>query len=180
MQLRRLKIILMIIKLLNIKNVKKTGKVKKGYQKMQNFKMNLEDLKGKENPFLVPDGYFEDLPSRIQERITSGKEEHVWALRLFQLVKPQFALAFMIVAFAVITLTTIDLILSGRKDAVNNNNMYTRIIEVDASEFSEQHFLDVLLEGEKKEDIKKQEEMDFYIHYLVDEDIDYATLIDEL
>ncbi|HRW63743.1 MAG TPA: hypothetical protein P5132_09655 [Bacteroidales bacterium] len=147
---------------------------------MENFKMNLEDLKGKENPFSVPDGYFEDLPSRIQERIASGKEEHVWFLRFIQFVKPQFALAFMIIAFAVITLTTIDLILSGKNEAVQNNNMYTRIIEVDASEFSEQHFLDVLLEDGKKEDIKKQEEMDFYIHYLVDEDIDYATLIDEL
>jgi len=147
---------------------------------MENFKMNIEDLKGNKNPFAVPDGYFEDLPSRIQERITSGKEEHIWVLRFFQFIKPQFALAFMVIAFAVITLTTIDLILSGRNDTVQNNNMYTRIIEVDASEFSEQHFLDVLLEDGKKEDIKKQEEMDFYIHYLVDEDIDYATLIDEL
>ncbi len=56
---------------------------------------------------------------------------------------------------------------------------YTRIIEVDADEFTEQHFIDVLLEDKKKVDNHKKDETDFYIHYLLDEDIDYGTLIDE-
>lgn len=148
---------------------------------MENFNKKLEELKGNNNnPFSVPKGYFEDFPTKIQERIISDNKEYAWAIKLFRFIKPQFALGFIIIAFAVIAITTINFILSNRTNTGIDSDLYTRIIEVDAAEFSEQHFIDVLLEDEKKIDDHKQEESDFYIHYLVDEDIDYGTLIDEL
>jgi hypothetical protein len=148
---------------------------------MEKFNKKLEELKGNNNnPFSVPEGYFEDFPTKIQERIISENKEYAWAIKLFRYIKPQFALGFIIIAFAVIAITTVDFILSNRTNTGIDSDLYTRIIEVDASEFSEQHFIDVLLEDEKKIDDHKQEESDFYIHYLVDENIDYGTLIDEL
>lgn len=148
---------------------------------MEKFNKTVEELKGNNNnPFSVPKGYFEDFPTKIQERIVSDNKEYAWAIKLFRFIKPQFALGFIIIAFAVIAMTTINFILSNRTNTGIDSDLYTRIIEVDASEFSEQHFIDVLLEDEKKIDDYKQEESDFYIHYLVDENIDYGTLIDEL
>ena len=148
---------------------------------MKNFNKKLEELKGNTmNPFSVPDGYFENFPSKMQEKISSEQQEPSWVLKIMHYVKPQFALGFMIVAFAVISITTVNYILSTRNESGLNSDLYTRIIEVDASEFTEQHFIDVLLEDEKEIIEKKKIETDYYINYLIDEDIDYGTLIDEL
>jgi hypothetical protein len=148
---------------------------------MGKLNKKLEELKGNnKNPFSVPEGYFDSFPQKMQERIASENTEYYWFVRLFQVIKPQFALGFMIVAFAVIAITTVNVVLTNKTDSVIDSDLYTRIIEVDASEYSEQHFIDVLLNDEKEIDKQKKEETDHYIHYLVDEDIDYGTLIDEL
>lgn len=147
---------------------------------MGKINTTLEELKGSnKNPFSVPEGYFEAFPTKMQERILTENKEYAWAIKLFKFVKPQFALGFMIIAFAIISITTVNFILSNRNSDIKSE-LYTRIIEVDAYEFSEQHFLEVLFEDKKNVDAHKKEETDFYIHYLVDEDIDYGTLIDEL
>ena len=147
---------------------------------MENFNKKLEELKGNnKNPFSVPEGYFDSFPQRIQEKISSESTEHYWVTRIFQVVKPQFALGFMIIAFAVIAITTINIVLSDKTESVIDSDLYTRIIEVDASEFSEQHYIDVLINDEKEIEEQKQEETDYYIYYLIDENIDYGTLIDE-
>ena len=148
---------------------------------MRKFNKKLEELKeNNKNPFSVPEGYFDSFPQKLQERISSESTEYYWFARLFQVVKPQFALGFMIVAFAVIAITTVNVVLSDKAESVIDSDLYTRIIEVDASEFSEQHFIDFLLNDEKEIEEQKQKESDLYIYYLVDEDIDYGTLIDEL
>ncbi|PLX10652.1 MAG: hypothetical protein C0597_16450 [Marinilabiliales bacterium] len=148
---------------------------------MKNFNKKLEKFKANsKNPFSVPKGYFDDFPSRMQDRIISEQKEYIWVIRLFRYVKPQFALAFMIITFAVIAYGTVNFILSNRTTNGIDNELYTRIMEVDPTEFSEQHFLEVLFEEERKVNDHKNDEMEFYIHYLVDEDIDYGTLIDEL
>jgi len=132
------------------------------------------------NPFSVPEGYFEDFPSRIQEKIVSETKQPNRIAQFFHVVKPQLALAFMIAGFAFIAITVIDAIMSNQVNSPVKNEVYTRIIEVDASEYSEQQFIDILLEEEKKPSEQKTEETDEYIHYLMDEGIDYGTLIDEL
>ena len=148
---------------------------------MKNFNKKLEKFKANsKNPFSVPEGYFDDFPSRMQDRIISEHKEYKWILKLFRYVKPQFALGFMIIAFAVIAYGTVNFILSNRTTNGIDSELYTRIMEVDPTEFTEQHFLDVLLEEERKVNDHKNDEMDFYIHYLVDADIDYGTLIDEV
>lgn len=147
---------------------------------MEKFNKKLDELNGNNNPFSVPDGYFETFPTRIQERIISDQKRFTWAIKLFRLIKPQFALGFIIIAFTIIAITSVDFILSKNAGSVIDSDLYTRIIEVDASDFSEQHFIDVLLDDEKEIKKQRNEESDFYIHYLLNENIDYGTLIDEL
>jgi len=148
---------------------------------MENFNKKLEELKGNsKNPFSVPESYFDNFPTKIQEKISNENQEPAWLTKAISYVKPQFALAFMIFAFAFIAITTVNYILTNKTESGLNSDFYTRIIEVDASEFNEQHFIDVLLEEDKEIIVKKEIETDYYINYLVDEDIDYGTLIDEL
>jgi hypothetical protein len=147
---------------------------------MNDFNKKLEKLKGNnKNPFSVPKGYFDNFPTELQERIISENREYLWIIKLFRFIKPQIAFGLMIVTFAVISITTINLIQSNRSKSTIDSDLYTRTIEVDASEFTEQHFIDVLLDDKKKVNDHK-EDSDFYIHYLIDEDIDYRTLMDEL
>lgn len=62
---------------------------------------NREDQYRRKNPFSVPEGYFEQLTGRIQERIQ--EEERPQKIRAFSLIKPYlglaaiFAIVFMIV-----------------------------------------------------------------------------------
>ena len=148
---------------------------------MKNFNKKLEELKGNSiNPFSVPEGYFETFPTKMQEIILSDQKEQMWILKILQYVKPQFALGLIIITFAVISITTIDFILSNRAEKGMSTDFFTRIIEVDASEFSEQHFIDILLEDEKELNKKKEIETDSYINYLLNEDIDYVTIMDGL
>ncbi|HSH52186.1 MAG TPA: hypothetical protein VK982_10735 [Bacteroidales bacterium] len=132
------------------------------------------------HPFSVPEGYFENFLSRVQEKIVLETKQPNRIVQFFHVAKPQLALAFMIAGFAFIAITAINTIMSNRVNLPVTNEIYTRIIEVDASEYSEQQFIDILLEEEKKSAEQKKEETDEYIHYLMDEGIDYGTLIDEL
>jgi len=148
---------------------------------MKNFNKKLEELKGNSNnPFSVPKDYFEEFPTRIQEKIFTEKKELSWAVKVLQYVKPHFALGFMFIAFAAISITAVDFILSNKSNSGYGNELFTRTIEVDAYEFTEQHFIDVLLEDKKVIIEKKEIESDHYINYLVNENIDYESLIDEL
>ncbi len=146
---------------------------------MNDFNKKLEKLKGNTNPFSVPKGYFDSFPTELQEKIISENREYVWIIKLFRFIKPQIAFALMIVVFAAVSITALNLIQTNRSNSTIDTDFYTKTIEVDASEFTEQHFIDVLLEDKKKLNDHK-EDSDFYIHYLVDEDIDYRTLMDEL
>jgi hypothetical protein len=148
---------------------------------MKNFNKKLEELKENSiNPFSVPDGYFDEFPSRIQEKVTSETKEQNWFFKTVQYIKPQLVLGFMIIAFAITSISVFDFILSNRDKADINKELFTRTIEVDPYEFTEQHFIDVLLDDNKDVIEKKKIETDYYINYLVNEDIDYGTLMDEL
>ena len=162
--------------------VKKTGKTIGKQHTMKNkLNNNLEKLQvNKKNPFSVPQGYFETFPSRIQEKIVADQKEPGWILKLFYLAKPQLALSFMILGFALIAITVTDTIMTKQTKSPIGSDAYTRIIEVDASEYTEQQFIDILLEDEKEIIENNEKETDQYIHYLMDENIDYGTLIDEL
>ena len=66
----------------------------------------------KENPFLVPDGYFTGFSSRIQSRIATGKATPVKARNLRYSFRSQIALAASVIGFAILSFATVKLILS--------------------------------------------------------------------
>jgi len=147
---------------------------------MEDFNKYLDNLKkDKTNPFIVPEGYFDTFPTKLQEKILSERKEKNAFARFLTIAKPQLALGFMIAGFALIGITAVQFFSKHTKLPVATE-VHTRIVELDASEFSEQHFIDVLLDENKKPVQEKKKNAEHYINYLVDEDIDYGTLIDEL
>ncbi len=147
---------------------------------MDKFLEKLESLKEtKSNPFKVPEGYFDSLPTRIQDRIATNENRQSIFSQIRLVIKPQLAFAAAFIAVALIAVTTLEYIFKDKTKLPASTGVYTRIIEVDASEFTEQHFIDVLLD-ENKKSIDNKKNSDCYIDFLVDENIDYTTLIDEL
>ena len=133
----------------------------------------------RENPFTVPDGYFDEFPSKIQERISSVKGESKLA-RFFTLLKPQLALSLSILAFAIISYSVINFI-DVRTKSSNKTEDIATIINVDELEFNEQDFLKIMFDEENNIPVEKiDEEAEIYMKYLMNEDIDYGTLLDEL
>ena len=64
--------------------------------------IKLDDIEKKSQPFAVPDGYFEDLPMKIQSRISEEKKES-W------IKMPVLKLAFAAAAMLAIITTTVFL-----------------------------------------------------------------------
>ena len=67
---------------------------------MKSFK--LDDIEKNKQPFSVPDGYFEDLPMKIQSRIEGQKKES-WVRT------PAFRLAFSVAAMLILVFTVVFL-----------------------------------------------------------------------
>ena len=56
---------------------------------------NLNSLKGK-NPFKTPEGYFDNLPARIEDKIKSSESDKRVTLKLFQSKQMRYAAAVLI------------------------------------------------------------------------------------
>jgi len=136
-------------------------------------------FKNTKNPFTVPNNYFDNLPNNIQNKLSKDSSEHSILQKIILYAKPQLTLGFMMIAFASITYITINTVWNKFHLAKHQINEFANIDEVNESDFSEQHYLNILLE-EKSVTNKTDENTEEYIKYLVDEDIDYSTLMNEL
>lgn len=134
----------------------------------------------KENPYKVPKGYFDEFPRQLYERIHQQRRQTTGArLHFMHLLKPQLALVLGIFIFAIISVTAVNYLIKNQQATQQVAPIeYAKMMEEGIIESSEQHFIDILLEEEQAVKQKKLEE-EAYIDYLVDEGIDYGTLMDE-
>ena len=133
----------------------------------------------KKNSFQTPENYFEEFPKRLMERLDSrsaqtGDPRSVWLY-----VKPRLAIAATILAFALIGYTSVKLITRERPASEFSGMEIAEYIEYYSSELDESMYYEVLdeLYDEESNDPGLN---DVIIDYLVDQDIDYLTLIEEL
>jgi hypothetical protein len=135
----------------------------------------------KENPYKVPEGYFDTFPSRLQEHIQQQQHASspLWE-RFIHLMKPQVTMAIGMLIFAFIAVTAVHYLTNNQQPKHQPLPAeYAKMIENSGIESSEQHFIDILLEEEQSVRQEKLEK-EAYIDYLMDEGIDYGTLMDEL
>jgi hypothetical protein len=139
----------------------------------------LTDKMRRQNPFAVPDGYFDDLPSKIQNRISEKKvtKPSVGFLHLF---KHQIGITFGVVFFAAVAY-------SGYKynqymdESVVQADDYYEYVTNNAGEFNEQEIIGVL-ESDKKTISKKamKKESEKIIDYLLEQQVETSAVEDEL
>jgi hypothetical protein len=123
-------------------------------------------------PFQVPENYFEELPDRVMKRCREEERKG----SLLKIIRPALSLAALFTGFALIAYIAVNLI-----DQPNNDSSYKQedIAEAEHTRqfSSEQDLIKAFTDNQKE---VKEEKTDQYINYLLEENIDYGTLIKEL
>jgi len=134
------------------------------------------DKKLKENPFSVPEGYFENLSPRIMSRIESEKNNPAHRRSHWFTLRSQIALAASIIGFALISYVAIKMILPGE----TNNTGYLDVALLDEMNVipEDAYIIDLMPieDGElSEEDIWINEAVD----YLASSDIEMDLFIEQ-
>lgn len=131
---------------------------------------------GNENPFKVPNGYFESLPSRIQNYCNENSAKNP-SLKRIATIRTQLALAaglclIVLIAFA------------GYRYSQQTNNIstlrrvdYIKIVEESGTEFDEIQLYEAFSNEHKKDSIKNSMN-DELIEYLMYDNISNGTHLD--
>jgi len=144
-------------------------------QHQQNI--NLDNIK-KKQPFKVPENYFEDLPERIQANIQDAEKARESNRSVIQLIKPALSLAAMFIGVALIAFVAVNFIGQPEKEQPSITNDIAKA-NYEKKYHSEEAMIEAIKEKAQQEKIKNKK-ADEYINYLLNEDIDYNSLIDEL
>lgn len=122
-------------------------------------------------PFQVPDNYFKYLPDRIMKRCREKESKRSF----IRILKPAFSLAALFIGIALISYFVLNFINQNGQNSYKQDD----IAEAEYTEqFSgKQNLMEAYENSQKKVEDK---ETDRYINYLLEENIDYGTLIREL
>ncbi|MFP4620258.1 MAG: hypothetical protein ACLFM7_03040 [Bacteroidales bacterium] len=125
-----------------------------------------------ESPFKVPGGYFNELPEKVIKRCRREERNRSF-IRIF---KPAVSLAALFIGIALIAYFAVEI--TERPDQ-NNSYKQEDIAEAEYNrQFSNEKKLIEAFKDSQKESNKQK--TDRYIDYLLEENIDYGTLIKEL
>lgn len=132
----------------------------------------------KVNPFTVPDGYFEELPSRIQDKLSVSTHENA-SISIISVLKHRVGIATGILLFMAAGYSGYRYNKYVDEKAVLPEDYY-EFVSANSSEFSEQEIIRVL-NGDKKVASKKalKKESDKLIQYIVDQQVDLDAIEDE-
>ena len=141
---------------------------------LETFGPNLTKA-GKENPFRVPEGYFDSLPSRVQE-FCKKEEPKFQPTSWFVTVKSQLALAAGICFFAVLAFT--GYYYSNHfNNGLFHKTDYIKIVEESGTEFDEMQLFEAVSPGIKKDSLKKTS--DEYFEYYLYKNYYNGTLLED-
>ncbi len=135
---------------------------------------------GKELPFKVPEGYFDELPTRIQDfclahaPITSSEPERSF----FGVLKAQLALASGFVGLVLLAFAGYYYLQPKPPVDALTNGDFIEIVRVDVTDFDEAQ-LHSLQENHSPYDSLTNDRTDEMIQYLLEENVDYVTLMEQ-
>ena len=147
----------------------------------KNNKPDLENL-SKEAPFVVPEGYFDNLPGRLMEKIheENKKQEQKNSIRLNTFFNPQLSIAASLILFAILSYFTITYVLNS-KHKQDTSQYFAELVENEIEDYDLLLLMEALDEANnfylEEYNIELDEEI---IDYLVSEEIDIEQIIEEL
>ncbi|MCT4640330.1 MAG: hypothetical protein N4A72_21710 [Bacteroidales bacterium] len=144
---------------------------------------NLEELKRNNKAgYSVPDGYFDSLPAKIQERCyhTSESSDRV-KIGFLSMLKPYFLIGSFMVIMTVGIYNAYEFVIPSTAvhhniDMSSNAELLVQDIAYNINETDLIEFVD---EENLNQNITDNNISEEAIEYLVDNDIDYSTLINE-
>jgi hypothetical protein len=134
----------------------------------------------RENPFRVPDGYFDSFPTLISEKIAAQNSRPGWIVFLQNVFQPKYVVAMCVFAIVLTSgifyfnqhpkLSHEQILLSF--DDLNNSNYIEQIDEMDLIDaYSSVSYSEAYKSGENNSDIQ---------NYLIDNQTDNALIENEL
>ena len=132
----------------------------------------------KELPFKTPDGYFDQFAERLQTRMQQ-EEQLSWMGRTYQLIRPQLAMAAIIIGFVAISYTGIRIILNDRATEPTIMEIAYALDDY-LYDMDDELLISTIIEEDIEIDwINGGYESDDIMDYLMEEEMDYTNLIDE-
>lgn len=154
--------------------------------KLNNTIAELEELKAeaprlssipKYNPFEVPAGYFDELPSAIQGLVTIEKSRFSIKEWLFQFIRPNFSIpVFTVIAIAIAAIHFVNQqVAKTPADLTADLSLEEQLYPIDES-----ILIDLLSKSNEESDLKQSPTVDSITNYLIDNDVDDASLNTDL
>ena len=139
---------------------------------------NLSKVKS-QNAYRVPENYFEEFPRKLMERLEGEDSSKRTTKYIWTYFKPHLAIAATILAFAIISYTTVQLFFSDGSTSEFSNMEIAEYVEYYSSELDESMYYELLDEIHEEETTQNNYD-EMVIRYLVDQDIDFQTIVEEL
>jgi hypothetical protein len=132
----------------------------------------------KQLPFTVPEGYFEQFAQRLQKRMQQEVKPS-WMERTYQLIRPQLAMAAVIIGYVAISYTGIRIFLNNRTTEPTLTEI-ANVLDDYVYEMDDELLISTIIEEEIEVDwINGGYEPDDIMDYLMEEETDYSNLINE-
>ena len=146
---------------------------KKSEQEFSGLKM--------ENPFRVPDNYFDNLPEKIQVNIRA-REKAVSkpVTRIVDYLKPHLALAAAILGFALIGYTGFRYFINRNSDSQISNHEIAEYMDFYSNDVDNTLIIELLEEQEQQPVETNDDLSEEIIDYLLNENIDIYTIANQL
>jgi len=135
----------------------------------------------KENPFRVPDKYFDNLPEKIQVNIHAHKKAiGMPVTRIIDYLKPHLALAAAILGFALIGYTGFRYFINRNSNSNIRNREIAEYMDFYSNDFDNTLIMD-LLEEQEQQSVETDDDLsEEIINYLLNENIDIYTIANQL
>jgi len=128
------------------------------------------------NPFIVPNGYFDTLPSRVQDycqRENAKNQPVKWVVAL----KTQLALAAGFVFLVFLALAGYYFLKPFNNSIYFDRVDYVKIVVESGTEFDERQLYEAVTNGNKKDSVKTNNNEEL-IEYLLFDNVDYNSIME--
>ena len=139
--------------------------------------------KKNENPFLVPDGYFESFSSRFQDRLAEERKKEERSLYL--VLKPYIYTVSSVAAILILTFIFYKTFVDKGNTTVLSNSEIASIFEEDVYDLEGTYLSDNYSDEIEADDLMFLDEddpsyEDEIIQYLLDENVEIESIVNEL
>lgn len=154
-------------------------------QSKDNRESRIEQV-GKNNPFSIPENYFESFPEKLRKRLQAKQPPRVSVRDQFwQILRPQLALAAAIIGFALLGYFGFQTFIRTEEELLSND-VIAEYINYNQHEFSEYYLISIMDENDiypedafYLEDEPYLSSPDEYMDYLYMDEIDINLIITE-